>query len=311
MKLLSRTEFRQGVFARDNHMCVIPGCLNPAEDAHHIIERRLWPDGGYYLENGASLCDLNGEGHHRDAEDNLILPQELRDLCGITEIALPADWDDSLTYNKWGHVINWSGKYPRTYHLPSSLTKYGDDKVLGDLSLLKNSGDLIVTEKMDGENTTMTRERIHARSVDSAAHPSQSFVRNIWSKIRFELPDNFRICGENLYATHSVYYSDVPYFMVFNVWEDQTCLSWDDAVQICEILDLPVVPVLYRGPSFDDAIKAWNLDDEHSEGFVVRHAGEIPLRLWSRSAAKHVRANHVRTLDHGWRFRNDFRINNR
>jgi len=64
--LLTRDLFREMVFQRDNHQCVI--CHGPAQDAHHIIERRLWPDGGYYLLNGASLC---GE-HHIAAEQTTL-----------------------------------------------------------------------------------------------------------------------------------------------------------------------------------------------------------------------------------------------
>lgn len=309
MKLMTRDEFRKGVFERDGYMCVVPGCNRLAEDAHHIIERRLWDDGGYYLENGASLCDIGGTGHHMDAEKNIILPSQLREWCGITEVALPKDWDDSLEYNKWGDVVNWTGKYPRTFHLPSSLTKYKDDRVLQSLELLKDK-ELVVTEKMDGENTTMTRDRIHARSVDSASHPSQSYVRSLWSKIRYDIPEGFRICGENLYALHSVEYTNLPtYFMVFNIWDGQTALSWDETALWCQLFGLQMVPELYRGFSLDEALKAWNLDDNYSEGFVVRPTCEIPLALWSRMVGKHVRANHVRTLDHGWRFRNDFKIN--
>ncbi len=37
--LLNRDRFREGVFARDNNLCVICGAL--AKDAHHIVERRL------------------------------------------------------------------------------------------------------------------------------------------------------------------------------------------------------------------------------------------------------------------------------
>lgn len=50
--LLTRDQFREGVFARDAHRCVFCG-RTAAEtpegklDAHHIIERRLWGDGGY------------------------------------------------------------------------------------------------------------------------------------------------------------------------------------------------------------------------------------------------------------------------
>ena len=54
---------------------------------------------------------------------------------------------------------------------------------------------------------------------------------------------------------------------------------------------------------------AWQKNPEKSEGYVIRYAGEIALRDWSRMAGKYVRSNHVRTLDHGWRFRNDFKIN--
>lgn len=293
---------------RSDYTCCVPDCGHIAEDAHHIIERRLWADGGYYAENGAAVCDRDGTGHHRDCEENRILPQQLRDWCGITEVALPPDWDDSLNYDKWGEVINWRGKYPRTFHLPSSLTLYKDDRVLQSLECL--TGDLVVTEKMDGENTTMSAEKIHARSVDSAAHASQSWVKSLWSKIRYDIPEGFRLSGENMFATHSIFYDDLEsYFYLFGVWDGSTLLSWDETVEWAELFGLSVPRVLYRGESLSDALKSWTLDPERSEGFVVRVAGEIPLRLFSRSAGKFVRANHVRTLDHGWRFRNDFRVN--
>jgi len=43
--LLTRDQFRDGVFARDGRRCVICQSAGPL-DAHHIVERRLWPDGG-------------------------------------------------------------------------------------------------------------------------------------------------------------------------------------------------------------------------------------------------------------------------
>ena len=81
--LLTRDEFRNSVFARDKHKCVI--CSLPAQDAHHILERRLWPDGGYYLDNGASLC---GE-HHIQAEQTVLGCPEIREKAGITKVLLP------------------------------------------------------------------------------------------------------------------------------------------------------------------------------------------------------------------------------
>ena len=68
--LLTREEFKKQVFAKTNGKCCVPGCTCDAVDAHHIMDRRLWLDGGYYLSNGASLCAK----HHLDAEKGIITP---------------------------------------------------------------------------------------------------------------------------------------------------------------------------------------------------------------------------------------------
>ena len=81
--LLTRDVFRNTVFERDNFKCVI--CKAPAKDAHHIIERRLFDNGGYFISNGASLC----EKHHIDAEMTTLSCKDIRDAAGIDEIVLP------------------------------------------------------------------------------------------------------------------------------------------------------------------------------------------------------------------------------
>ena len=83
MELLSRNEFRSSVFSRDGYKCVF--CDSEAKDAHHILERRLFPDGGYYLNNGASVC----EEHHIDCENTSITVEALRIACGITSPVIP------------------------------------------------------------------------------------------------------------------------------------------------------------------------------------------------------------------------------
>ena len=45
-------------------------------------------------------------------------------------------------------------KYPRTYHLPYSKGYTSDDKVLTSDNQFQTM-DVVVTEKMDGENTTI------------------------------------------------------------------------------------------------------------------------------------------------------------
>ena len=66
--LLTRDEFKRQVFAKTKGKCCVPGCDCDAVDAHHIMDRKLWADGGYYLSNGAALCSK----HNLDAERGAI-----------------------------------------------------------------------------------------------------------------------------------------------------------------------------------------------------------------------------------------------
>ena len=68
-------------------------------------------------------------------------------------------------------------KYPRTYHLPFSKGYTSDDKVLkNDLHLIGK--EIIITEKMDGENTSIYNSGFHARSIDSLHKPYHSWLIN-------------------------------------------------------------------------------------------------------------------------------------
>ncbi len=83
-KLLTRDQFRASVFARDGHTCVF--CGAKAADAHHIIERKLWGNGGYYLDNGASVCE----------------PCHLR--CESTEFSV---WNQRNMCLSWDETQEW------------------------------------------------------------------------------------------------------------------------------------------------------------------------------------------------------------
>lgn len=97
--LLTRDDFREKTFIRDGHKCVI--CEEKAKDAHHIIERRLFSDGGYYLDNGASLCEI----HHIQAEQTILSCQEIREKSGIKNIIIPEHFYKEYEYDKWGNII--------------------------------------------------------------------------------------------------------------------------------------------------------------------------------------------------------------
>lgn len=309
--LLTRDDFRNSVFERDGHKCII--CGSPARDAHHIIERRLFTDGGYYLNNGASLC----ESHHIMAEQTLLSCQEIREKIGIETPVLPDHFYRDIDYDKWGNIIMADGKrfkgelfydesvqkilkpvldkfqkyvkYPRTYHLPwSNLLK--NDRMLDNDDCFKGK-EVVVTLKMDGENTTCYNDHIHARSIDSGSHPTRNWVKGLWSQFAWMLDDNMRVCGENLYALHTVKYDSLPsYFMMFSIWVDDRCLSWEETEEYAKLLGVETVPVIFKGTyNRETIIHEFEKYKVGNEGYVIRLAEDFKFRDFRTSVAKFVR----------------------
>ncbi len=103
--LLTRNEFRKQVLARDDHRCVI---CSSGDDlvAHHIIERRLFEDFGFYIQNGSTLCPE----HHIKAEQTILSCEEIRKAAGITVILLPPRLYQDTRYEKWGKIILRDGR---------------------------------------------------------------------------------------------------------------------------------------------------------------------------------------------------------
>lgn len=99
MNLLSRPDFKKLVFERDKNKCIF--CKKPAVDAHHIFDRKLFKDGGYYLNNGASVCT---ECHWK-CEKSEITIEDIWDKLGIKETIYPDGLDRSKKYDKWGKEI--------------------------------------------------------------------------------------------------------------------------------------------------------------------------------------------------------------
>jgi len=330
-KLLTRDEFREGVFARDGRRCVV--CGAPAVDAHHLIERKLWPDGGCFLDNGASVCGPC----HLKAESTEISCGALRQRSGIDRVLLPDHLCPSETYDKWANVLLPNGqrlrgelfddasvqniltpvlhlftsrvKYPRTFHLPWSPGATADDRTMDDPDAAFGGAEVVVTEKLDGECSTLYRDYLHARSVDYAPHPSRDRLRALHASIAHEIPEGWRICGENVYAVHSIAYDALPsHFLVFSIWNERNeCLSWDETVTWAQLLGLHTVPVIARGiwnethVRLSDGVTKSQLGGDR-EGYVVRLAAGFHYRTFRRSVAKYVRKNHVTTDDH-WKSR--------
>lgn len=195
-------------------------------------------------------------------------------------------------------------KYPKTFHLPWSPGLQNDDMVAPSMEPFETLSDVVVTEKLDGENTTMYSDHIHARSMDSKNHESRNWVKAMWGSFRWQIPNDLRICGENMYAKHSILYNELPsYFFVFAIFKhvdgQDICLNWQDTVDICEMLGLLHVPVLYRGPwnrkAIDACMTGVSKFGGDQEGYVVRNSQEFNFSDFQTNVIKYVREKHVRT----------------
>ena len=205
-------------------------------------------------------------------------------------------------------------KYPRTYHLPFSPGATKDDKKLQG-NWFKNyiGQEIVITEKLDGENIHMTQKDCYARS-DGA--PTRSpWSRNIWDpqeglywRIKQYIGDNETIFGENLYGEHSIHYGKLDnYFHLFAVSGAFSWYSWDDVKMMADIMDIPHVPELWQGIVYkekeledlvNEFVKAPSMYGEHREGVVIRLRNQFPIDDFSRYVCKWVRPNHVTTDEH-------------
>jgi hypothetical protein len=201
-----------------------------------------------------------------------------------------------------------SKKYNRTPHLPWSVGKGSDDKVAFDVSTLL-SKPIIVSEKIDGSNCSIEKDNVFARTHShSPTHPSFDHIKAFHSSIKSFLPEGFQFFGENVFALHSIAYSELPaYFLLFAIRTNDIWLSWDGVCEWAEMLGVPTVPVLWTGivsseKELEKLTKKLMLGKSlcggEKEGIVVRIADEFDDKDFFKSVMKQVRANHVNTDEH-------------
>lgn len=190
-------------------------------------------------------------------------------------------------------------KYPRTPHLPWSPGASSDDVHLDVLAQFEGK-EVVVTEKLDGENTTMYADHLHARSIDSRHHPSRDWVKHFHGTIAYQLPDGWRLCGENVYAKHSIAYDQLEsYFYMFSIWDETNhCLDWDQTEEWAALLGCALPPIMYRGIWDQKLIQALSFDTNTCEGYVVRSVEGFAYEDFSSHIAKWVRKGHVQTDKH-------------
>lgn len=190
-------------------------------------------------------------------------------------------------------------KYPRTPHLPWSPGAGSDDERLIDVRHFEGR-QVVVTEKMDGENTSLYADGLHARSLDSAHHPSRDWLKRWHGGISHQIPQGWRLCGENLYARHSIPYENLrSYFYLFSIWSNNNlCLSWQETTEWAQLLDCPCPEVFYEGIWNEKFLQNLKIDPQNTEGYVVRLADSFAYDDFARSIGKWVRPHHVQTDSH-------------
>ena len=208
-----------------------------------------------------------------------------------------------------------SNKYPRTYHIPWSPGATSDDKK-EPLDWFYGYGfpgtEIVITEKLDGEGIHFTNYDVYARS-DGA--PTRSpWSRNLWDtdgllwKVRDKISPDEIVYGENLYGEHSIHYDRLPaYFFAFACRNGNWWFPWDDVVLMAEILQVPTVPVLWRGvietePQLKRLVAQFMTEPstygDTKEGVVMRKVDGFDNDDFSKNVVKYVRENHVQTDQH-------------
>lgn len=200
-------------------------------------------------------------------------------------------------------TLNFLHKYPRTPHLPHSPGSTNDDKIHKNVEFFDNK-EVVVTLKMDGENTSIYNDYYHARSLDSNNHVSRDYVKNLaYHKIYGNIPEFWRICGENLYAKHSIHYKDLEsYFYGFSIWDNtNTCLSWNKTLEWFDLLEIHPVQVIYHGIYNQKEIDlSFDKFSNDHEGYVIRLTSDISYNDFEMCFAKYVRSGHVQPDAKHW-----------
>jgi ATP-dependent RNA circularization protein (DNA/RNA ligase family) len=167
-------------------------------------------------------------------------------------------------------------QYPR---IPGKLIMTRDEvkRLLG--------AEVSIEEKMDGANTGIIRHKngfsLQKRGslVGQSEHAQFQYFHHWANQLNYDkimsVPEGYLIYGEFLYATHHLYYDQLPdYFLVFDVLKDGEWLTRADRNTFCDAYGFHPVPLITAG--------YYNLEDLHqfipdksaygpvAEGIVVK-----------------------------------------
>ena len=200
-----------------------------------------------------------------------------------------------------------SKKYSRTYHLPWSKGTTSDDRFIETTKHLIGVP-IVIEIKLDGSNISFTKGGVYGRShADYTRNAWDNEMWNIHTQIKNNLTDELYIFAENLFAIHSIIYTELTsYVYIFGVRDGDIWLSWDEVEIYASILNIPTAPVLFTGVVNSEA-ELKEITESYAtgspilggerEGIVVRVADAFNDKDFKHKVAKIVRPNHVKTAD--------------
>lgn len=204
-------------------------------------------------------------------------------------------------------------KYPRTLHVPWSPGGTSDDKRATSAECLTNKP-IVITEKMDGSNTSLEFEGCFARThAGPPTHSSFDGFKALYASLKSYIPKGFQYFGEWMWAQHSIYYDSLPgYFLLFGIRDtyvemDRYWYSWQWVEDTAKLFDISTTPVLFKGQvSSEKELKELteffmnqpSVCGGIREGVVIRTADQFPDEEFQKNVMKMVRANHVQTSEH-------------
>lgn len=205
-------------------------------------------------------------------------------------------------------IESMTTKYNRTYHLPWSKGCTSDDKKSDNIDNLIGR-EIVITEKLDGSNSGITKGGAYGRShATYTTNPWDIELIKLHLSIQNDIEEGLFIFGESLYATHSIEYTNLDsYFYMFGVRQGNIWLSWDEIEEYSYLLDIPTVPVLFRGivnsekelrDLVEGLVKCQSKLGGDIEGVVVRISDRFNDYDFKKSLQKYVRPNHVTTDTH-------------
>ena len=199
-------------------------------------------------------------------------------------------------------------KYPRTYHFDFSPGTTSDDRIAKDFSNIIGVP-IILTEKLDGENNSLTSKGVYARShTDFTISAWSSKVRQLHNVLKHGISEDLYIFGEAMSAIHSIEYTElISHFYMFGARYKGTWSSWQEVEDYAFLLDLPTVPVLFKG-----TVNSYRELKELVEGLVYKPSAlggiregivgrvqrEFADEEFENCVFKWVRKDHVTTNEH-------------